>query len=323
MIISSSTELKILTSSYYANNDFDKIKTILLLEHEVIKKLVSKPVYELAKSIYVPAGNDDLEGTISPDASSIHKELLQHLQLPIALSAAYRFYQSNLVSHEDSSRKIKIDKNNESMAWEWMIDRDDQAHQLAIQKSTDRLIDFLNSSGITEWDNSPEKTACKELFIPNTETFHQYFPVDHSGSFYHAVRPFITDIQNRQITKALGDDFKHLLNSFKSNDVSEEKKPLLGLVQQALALLTMAKAVKRLAVQVFPEGVVQQFKSQFGTINSSQFPDMEIMRKYSLYLERDAEIALDEIRKWRHTSAEDNPQNLLPKNSSTRKFART
>src|SRR5690606_12150115 len=115
--------------------------------------------------------------------------------------------QANLVSHDDTSRKVKLDKDNESMAWQWMIDADDLAHIRKKQQVTDRLITWLDAKNLPEWVTSDEKKAAKKLFIPNTAAFQEHYPIDFSGLFYHTIRPFMADIQRRDIRTALGTDF--------------------------------------------------------------------------------------------------------------------
>ncbi len=324
MIISSSIELRNLTGSYYANNDFTKVKTDVALETESIIRLVGQPVYGRAQGIYTESVDGEIPGTIAVGASDKDKKLLQHLQMPIAMGAAIRYMQSNLVSHDDTSRKVKIDRENESMAWQWMVDADDLAHVRKKQQVTDRLIAWLDGNGITEWDNSDQKKVARRLFIPNTAAFQEHYPIDFSGLFYHTVRPFMSQIQRRDIAQALGGDFQPLLTAFINQNVQPEQETLLALTQQALALLTMAKALKRLSVQVMPEGVVQHLTSERHTVKASKIPTTEDLRKYALYLERDASEALDEIRKHRYENQPDyNPVNLVPDNDPRRKFART
>lgn len=324
MIISSSIELRELTGSYYTNNDFKKISTDVELESEAIVRLVGQMVYDRAQAIYTPSADGQSAGTIAADASETDIKLLKHLQLPIALGAAFKYYQANLVSHDDTSRKVKIDKEHESMAWQWMIDKDDEAHLRKCQRATDRLIAWLDKEDIAEWQNSDEKKAAKKLFIPNTATFQEHYPIDFSGLFYHTIRPFIADVQRNAIRQALGDDFQPLLADFINQNVPSEKEQILGLAQQALALLTMAKALKRLSIQVLPRGVVQQFAAEQQTQKASQIPSTEDLRKYALYLERDAEDALDGIRKYRYENQpEYNPENLAPQNDPRKKYART
>lgn len=324
MIISSSIEIRNLSGSFYSNNDFTKAMTDVELATESIIQLVGTAVYTRAKNAYNPSVDGTAAGTPKAEASTTDKELLAHAQLPIALMAAFSYYQSNLVSHDDTSRKVKVDKENESMAWEWMIDRDDAAHRLKIQRATDRLIAWLDRENIAEWANSDERKAARKLFVPNTATFQEYYPIDHSGSFYHLARPIMAEVQRREIRQALGDDFTPLLTEFQASGVPADKEELLSFVQQALVLHTIARMVRRLNIQILPEGVMQAFKSYNQTANASQVPLPEALRLYSLHLERDADLALDEIRKLRYKDDDEhNPTRLIPKNDPCRKFART
>lgn len=324
MIISSSIELRELTGSYYSNSDFSKIKNDVMLETEAIIKLVGQSVYDRAKAVYQPSVDGYEPGRVISGSSEENKQLLEHLQIPIAMGAAFNYMQSNLVSHGDAGRKVKLDKNNESLAWQWMIDADDEAHIRKTQRVTDRLIAWLDQSSISEWQDGKEKKAAKELFVPNTDVFQKFFPIDGSGLFYHTVRPFISTIQKRQIKNALDDEYPVLLTEFESGNISEGKETLVEMVQEALVLLTMGMAFKRLSIQLLPAGVVQKFTSERNTTKGSQIPLTEDLRRYSLYLERDAQDALDQIRRYRY---ENSPEYidpiLLPKNDPSRKFART
>lgn len=324
MIISTSIELRELTGSFYANNDFTKVKTDVELETEDIVRLIGKPVYDRASAAYEPSNDPEEPGKPKPDATDTDKELLQRVQLAVAMRAAYRYFQSNIVSHDDTGRKVKVDKNNETMAWEWMLDRDDAAHLRKSQRATDRLIDWLDASEINEWKDSDQKKIARKLFVPNTATFQLSYPIDNSGTFYYTVAPFMANIQRTTIRKALGDDYHSLLQAFVDDNVSEEQEELLLLTQQALSMLTMATALKRLSIQVLPEGVIQQYRGERSNGNASAIPTTEDLRKYALFLERDAESDLDEIRKYRYRhSPEDNPIVLIPENNPCRKFART
>lgn len=326
LIVTSSTELATLTGSFYANTKFDKIKNDVKFESEEIIRLVGKSVYDRAANIYTSSADGIDSGTIADGATDLNKELLLALQLPIAIGAAYRFMQTNLVSHDESSRKVKLDKQNETMAWQWMIDADNEAHLKKRQEAIDNLIRFLddNVNSITEWKGSDFKKATKELFIPNTATFQDYFPIDQSAMFYHSVRPFIAQIQKTKIKQALQDDYESLLASFQSDDVPDEKLDLLIATQEALALLTMATAFKRMSIQYLPMGVVQRFASERNSTTGSKIPSTEDFRKFSLLLERDAEYSLDQIRQLRYANDPDaNKQTIIPKNEPRKKYART
>src|SRR5690606_18923398 len=108
-----------------------------------------------AKDVYVEP--DD--ATPSPD----QPELVQHIQLPIAIMTTLRYYQSNMVTHGDNGRKVKINSESEKMAWEWMIDADDQAQLRKAQAATDRIINYLEKTPVAEWTSSDARKASREL----------------------------------------------------------------------------------------------------------------------------------------------------------------
>lgn len=324
-------ELELLTGSYYANNNFQKVYTDILLETEKIIELIGEEVYLLAENFYhiPPQGS-------SPDPVEVSKLtlLLQHIQLPIALMAAYRFYQSNIMSHEDSGRKLKVDKDKEATPWEWMLDRDDDAQLRKAYTAIDRLIRFLDKSNFPEWKNSEKQKASRNLFINNSQAFHNIYPIDDSPRFFYAVLPFIAEIQRKTIYKALGQaKYLQLLEVFQSIPnqsgssplvISESDETLLTLIQQAIPLLTMAMAVKRLSIKILPEGVVQQFKSMLVGRSASQPALADVIKIYADQMSADAQFALNELKKEiNKTNTAAQQYQLTANNSENNKYFRT
>ena len=310
-------ELKEITGSYYANNDFKKISSEITDKTEKIINLIGAGVYALAESYYytTPAVED-----------ATLKQLTKLIQLAVGYSATVDFFRMNVVSHEDSGRKIKLNKANESMPWEWMLDRDDEIHQQKANTAIDRLIAFLDASTITEWHTSVEKLASKTLFVNNTQMFDRIFPIDGSGYFYHLIKPFIAEVQRTQILPALG-IIKYLeLLTLHQNDLTAaepDDELLLVLVQQCIPLLTMLIAVDRLSLSVMPYGLVQKFKSERQTRNANLIAPDEAIRKFTTKLERSATRAFDVMKKQLSASFNYDDYPLLPDNDECQKFFRT
>lgn len=311
-------ELKEITGSYYANNDFKKIQSEILSKTEKIINLVGEPVYQLAENFY--HGDDQ--------SSEDLQALTQHFQLAIAYGAVVDFFRSNIVSHEDSGRKLKLGAN-EKMPWEWMLDRDDEVHQQKANAAIDRLIGYLDKSGLDEWKNSEAQKATRALFVNNTMLFDRIFPIDQSGYFYHSIMPFIGEVQRTQIMPALGSQkYLELLqfhqnsgNSGNSDDADLEL--LLVLVQQAIPLLTILIAVERLSISIMPYGLVQQFKSERQTKNAGLPATEDAIKKFSLRLGRSAQRAFDIMKKQAHSGFDYDDYPLLPDNPEDQKFFRT
>ena len=313
MLIKDNKELRKLTGSWYASNDFERIEQDIDLETEELAKIIGDDIIEKAEEI---ANN--------PTPTEQEAKLLKRVQLPIALMAVYRFFQSNIVSHDQSTRKIKVDTENEKLAWEWMLDRDDAAHLGKAQRAVDRLIAFLDKTDLPEWENSPNKKAAKRLFVNNTEVFSEYYPIDNSARFYYLAVPLLREIQTIHIKPALAEDYAPLLENFQEADLSEYQLELLDYVRRAQVLATIALAVRRLNTQVLPDGIVKALKSQGQTVNATQPATVEEINYFAKRINLDAFDYIDKIKRKRYeNSPEYLDYQLLPKNDPKNKFART
>lgn len=311
LLVNTSQEMRELSGTFFANIKFERVKTDILLTTEKVTALVGKAVLDRAHIVLE-------KGTSMTDDE---KEFLQHVQLPIATGAAYAYYQGNNISHDDNGRKSKIDKTNESQAWQWQIDKDDEAALKKYRESLDRLVRYLDATDDQDWINSDSRKRSRELFLNNTEIFNQYFYIDDSASFYYVLTPLIREIQLKKIKPVLGEDYENMLAAFQDDTTSSNMDGQLSYIQEALSLHTMALAVKRLTIKVMPEGVVQNYRNYAQDLTSSNVAEMSAIKWYMLHLQRDADKALDDLRKFRSKTTIEAP--LLPKNDPKNKYVRT
>lgn len=329
-------ELRDRTGAYYANNDFTKIETDVILAEQDIIKLVGNAVYKRAKDHY----NSSAYKKESPsEAEALNDMLVQLLQIPIAYRATFNFYQSNLVSHKDTGRNVSIDPNHEKMAWEWMLDRDDQAHLSKIKKTTDMLISWLETNNISEWLGSDNRKATRELFVNSEQIFQNAYPIDSSPRFFYTVLSWNREVQTKTIKKALGSQYDLLLASWKYQEeagsgsgsanggipaAEEPIEGLLEMVQQVIPLFVMIMAVKRLSLQALPDSVVQQYKSDRSARSASAPAMKDIIEYHVTRLKYDADIILDDIKKLiQSADPEAGKYQLLPENDEKNKYFRT
>ena len=168
---------------------------------------------------------------------------------------------------------MKIDSDNEKLAWEWMYDRDDAAALRKYHKTTDRLLKFLedNEEDIEEWADSDFQKALRSRFIQTAEVFDSIFPIDGSRRFFVIVAPFMEEVERKQIKKIIGaTKYDELKAAIEDNNVAAEDRELVDYICDCIPMLTMAKALVRLNVKVLPDGVVQQFNSAFQSRKASQ-----------------------------------------------------
>jgi hypothetical protein len=328
-------ELRDRTGSYYANNEFNRVATDVMLAEAELTKLIGKEVYERAHSHYL---SNDYQVEDPSEAQTLNDKLVLLLQIPIAYRATFNYYQSNLVSHEDAGRKVKLDLDNEKMPWEWMLDRDDEAQIRKANQTTDMLLAWLEEMQLLEWMESQNRKLSRRLFVHNESVFQDAYPIDGSPRFYFTVVPWIREVQERTIKKTLGKIYPELLSyhldgvtgsgsgssGIPSGDGDPDMGELLDLVQKAIPLLVMGKAVKRLSLQVLPDGVVQQFKSNLQSRAASTGATQEVINWHVKRLEEDAKEVLDDVRLWlQRADPESGKYPLLPENNEENKFFRT
>lgn len=327
-------ELQELTGSYYASNNFTRIKNDVLLQTEYIVELIGEDVYKLATDHYHGENVDPEQSGADESGAPLEMdldELVQHIQLPIAYLAAMEYNKSNIVSHEDTGRKIKIDNENEKMPWEWMYDRDDEAHLTKANKSVDRLIKFLDKHAPDAWLNSEAQKASRELFISNAKSFSRIYDIEESGQFYHRVKAIIGEVQRTKIRPALGKEVYDLLLTYHraidktnfENNTDLDLASLLAFVQTAVPMLTMSLAVERLPIRFLPYGIVQEFRSMMQSRNATQPALDETIRRFRVRFDRSANRSFDELKSFLAAQEDYDEYPLLPDNPDDQKCFRT
>lgn len=339
-------ELRTLTGSYYNSNEFDKISVKVELATEELVRLIGKAIYNRAEAHYLSdnylletepsnegaPGSEPVEegsgGTGLPTVPyTLLNKLVQHIQLPIAFVATMWHYQGNDVSHEDTGRKIKIDKVNEAIGMQWQYDRDDATHLRNYQKAFDRLIRFLNDNAetLTEWKNSEAKKNSQSLFINTTEQFNSLFAIDDSPVFFLRLVPIMREVERKFIKPILGDKFAELKEMIKlGTEITEDDQELIEYVCDPIPLITMSIAVKRFSLTVIPDGVVQNFLSERQTRAASLPATLDMVNEISKSLLKDGLTVLNELKKYYSAlitdETDEDISDMLPKQTRTDKF---
>ncbi|MDR2684605.1 MAG: hypothetical protein LBB53_04400 [Prevotellaceae bacterium] len=316
-------EIHSLTGMYYQNNDFARIETDIQIETRTVIDIVGYEVFKRAEDFYNSL--NFVDGEIpSDDNKKRNYNLVKAVQSAIALLAFYRYTQGNLVSHEDVGRKVKIDKTNETMPWEWMIDRDNSAMLRKAYAAVDFLLIFLEANGISEWMESIKRRNVRSVFISSAEEFHDVYPIDKSYRFYYELLPFIVENQQSYLPAAMGESFySDFFSRYKSNTLTGEDKTLLVLIRRWLALKTIFTACTRFAISVFPEGISQRFLASSGGRHASKEPAEDTVRRFAINISNDAEDALNRLKlKIKGIKARDIDFPIIPDNKPENGFFR-
>jgi hypothetical protein len=286
-------ELKSLMGFLHASNTFANIETDILLEHEAMTELIGKPVMDKAQTHY-----DSAAYNTGGDVKLLD-DLVHYIQLPVAYYATHNYASHSDVTHGDDGRKVVIDSANEKMAWEWMIARDDEATLNKAHKTTDRLIAFLeaNATNIAEWKDSAAQKLARSLFINTARQFDDIFPIDNSRRFFLKILPFIRESERKYLLPVLGktrfDDIKAALLTGNFTDYED----MLLLIRVPLVYYSLSLAVKRLSINMLPNGIFQDYISDRLTMKAKQPAPTDVRREIGQSFLADALLELENLQK--------------------------
>ena len=292
-------ELRKHISFLYATAEFYSLRSDLLLATEDLISVVGEDIYTRVQNAYENDFTDDLS-----------KELISLFQYPIAMLGYLSYVQNADISHEDSGRKVKIDKDSESMPWEWQVIRDNEAIR---NRGIDRLITFLDKhiDELPEWKDSEQRKDTNSLFVKSAKEFDQIVPIDGSRVFYLRVLPFIRK-EDKELRNYLGADrYSALKNSMRNDSITEEQSEIIGLCREIIPLRVMATAVRRLAIQVLPESVVMRFDADRSTMKASTPVSAEMITSVEKSYLTEADRAITRLQQFLTKQKPENNSDVL------------
>ena len=303
-------ELRDLTGNYYANNDFNKIKSDIKVATYHLCKIVGDAVYARALQAYT---NQEASGTDEGQIADVAK-FVELVQRPIAIMATLQMYRKNDVSHEDSGRKVVVASDGtDKIPWEWQLDRDDAIHMEEYYQAVEQLIDYLNKTQLKEWMVSEPKRLADTLLIRSGREFDKYFPIQSSERMYLLLVGFIREVQIRHIRPAYGADKWDALLKERSTPESEVRFAAC----KATALLSMSLALLRMPLQLIPGGVVRNYMSENG-MRESLPASVDDVNRLASWLQQDATDWIAQMKDLRDGNVGD--ISLLPENDRRNKF---
>ena len=303
-------ELRDLTGNYYANNEFNKIKSDIKVATYHLCKIVGDAVYARALQAYT---NQEASGTDEGQIADVAK-FVELVQRPIAIMATLQMYRKNDVSHEDSGRKVVVASDGtDKIPWEWQLDRDDAIHMEEYYQAVEQLIDYLNKTQLKEWMESEPKRLADTLLIRSGREFDKYFPIQSSERMYLLLVGFIREAQIRYIRPAYGaDKWDDLLK-----DRSTPENEVRFAACKATALLSMSFAILRMPLQLIPGGVVRNYMSENG-MRESLPASIDDVKRLASWLQQDATDWIAQMKDLRDGHVGD--ISLLPENDRRNKF---
>ena len=283
-------ELRLVTSSYYANADFEKIEGMVVAAESELARVVGDEVMQTIETDYNA-------GKLTP--------IVRAAQRAVGFMATLRYFRLNDISHETDGRKVKMDSENERRPFEWQLERDDEMHLQEYYNALDCLVNLLMDN--EGFQKSELYGHIAQLLIPNAESVTWLTGVETSPYLYLRLVPFLTDAQ-RYVAKRLGD-----------TDTDDEE--LRTLRDQAIAHRALALFVRKTEMKALPGGAFREAVSGGGRSKSNTTTQLH---DYYEHMMDASDEYIHEMQHRRDELAGENADShvIMPKNCRKNKFFR-
>lgn len=231
-----SLELYELTGTIQAGIPFDSLKAEVESASEEVRSIVGAAVFEAAQEAY--------------DADERH-DFVNAVRLPVACLAIYHYSRLSGVSHGDTGRKIKTDEG-EKIPFEWMLDRDDREMRDRYYRALDRLLLYLESNEISQWNGQRRVAGC---IVKSLDAFEAVYPLEHSHYMFARLVPLMEEVQPK-----LG----NIVGSARLADlVAGRETDIAPIARRYVILRALRLAVERWSLDAFPLAIARRFSPSY------------------------------------------------------------
>jgi len=281
-------ELKELLGFLDLNLKFANIKSFLYRSTAEIIELIGQEVYDIAIAEYAKATDDVTKNT----------NIIFNIRYAAALQAYRKYAPHNDLSHTNNGRINRVE-DKEKTPFEWMIDADNKALERGYYEALDGLIKYLDSY-IAAWKGTAAYKQINNLFIKTAKDFEDYFPIGNSRLLLLKLAPGIRLAESHYIKPYIGkilfDAMKTELQNPQSPPVTNINQELLEKIKEVCVWKALSWAMRRLSVQLFPEGIVQNIVSDRKSINAKLAAPKNEVIMAAHYFDEDAAVALSDLQ---------------------------
>jgi len=269
-----SSEMNDLLGFVDADLEIKKIRSELYTATSEIIALIGQPVYDYILELYEV-------DPIAPETAF----LVYSLQYPIAVNAYRLFAPSGDLAHTNNGRKMRNDESSEKSAFEWMINRDNDALEKRYYKALDTLLDYLDQSNpiiiaatldpvvaAVKWQDTAAYQKTHKLFVRSVADFEESFSI-HSRLLLLKLQPGLNQCERDEIMPRLGKDAFALLKTAVLDPTAEIDEKLIALIKEACVYYALSWGLRRLRVLLLPEGVLQRYSGERVNSINSKVPE--------------------------------------------------
>ncbi|HNW73977.1 MAG TPA: hypothetical protein PKN44_10155 [Bacteroidales bacterium] len=303
-------ELKELIGFIYKSSNFTNLTSYIGFAERDIRKIISDEVFSLAEEHY---NSDNYNATPDEDHPEylVLDSLVKKIQLPLALHALRRYLPSSDVQHTDKGRQIFISEN-EKPAFEWQTEKDNDNLLSLAHEATDLLLEYLDlqvdyrvtseddegegeGTILIPWGTSAAYLATKELFVNTVDQFEKVFSIGGSRYTYLSLVPFMRRVQESDIkTCFTAEKYAEICEQIIDKEISDSNRVIINMASEAIVLITLGKAIKRLSVEVLPSGIFQNVHS--GVVRGKNPAPMIDRNAVSELLTKDGQRELQKLK---------------------------
>jgi hypothetical protein len=250
---------------YVSENEFGEL--IVTLDEVII---IEDPF-----AVMVLKGEPILEGSGSTSPSGLTIETPEALAelLPLVqnvlINFAYYIGADEIGLHiTDAGIQIITDETHKQ-AFQWQVEAAKSSWLNKAYLFSDVVLLFLEQhlEDFPSWQSSEAFTENMDCLLYTTGQFNDEFFIRNSRRLFLALKPVIRSIESKYAAPTLSQAYYDaLLTSLRSGTISADDQVILKKIRAAIAHLSMAEAITRFSVEIFPEGVYSNLVSAFGTI---------------------------------------------------------
>lgn len=293
-----SLELYELSGIFQASTQFLSIAAEVEAATREVSALVGTALITSVEKIYG-------KNVPTPD----EKVLLDMVRRPIAYLAIGMHSKLSGVSHGETGRKNKVD-DNEKIAFQWQIDRDDQELRERYLRALDTLVSYLRFTGNPAWNASGTAKLVDASIVKDIAQMEAVYPIERSWYTFYTVLPLIIEAQESRIANLVGTARMQALIA------GTESEAVASPARRSAILRAMITAAERWSLSIFPVAVARQFAPSYqGAKEKSAATIEEIkwtlgrLRKQLEDAERDLKKAVAEYAPSARMFPENKPEN--------------
>lgn len=224
--------------------DFEKWRPLLHFGLSEVKARVGREIVDRLCEVYT------FEDEPTPEETG----LIALLQQATAMFTWLRVIPTLDAQHDGAGRGKRLGENEKGLTALQEYKDEENIRRMALE-ATDALLSRLDAGAYPFWLETGEYRRRAQCLIRSKEEFDRFYRLD-SHLVFERIIPIMEEVQYSAVLSAIGRDRFDRLVALRDDPT------LLEAAQWPLALLTMAKAFRRLSAELLPGGVTQLQMSQ-------------------------------------------------------------